>query len=150
MLPVIRRFFSFGEATSRYTCARVSNPLIARRECPKATMIITKEICDQKVPLSQPSDSLVKCRFLGVGAGGNCTWPRSNSVTGAHINRITSITVVICIIRSAFVLDSGTPLMLLHQKYTVTTMLKNTENHAGSVRHVWCRASLRSLSRRPR
>ena len=42
----------------------------------------------------------------GGGAGGICAGPRSNSVMGHQIRKITTITVVICMIRSALPLDS--------------------------------------------
>ena len=37
-------------------------------------------------------------------------------VSGHQIRRITTITVVICMMRSALPLDSWTPLMFVHQK----------------------------------
>ena len=37
-------------------------------------------------------------------------------VMGHQISRIATITVVICMIRSALPLDSCTPLMFIHQK----------------------------------
>ena len=39
----------------------------------------------------------------------------------------TTITVVTYMIRSAFSLDSGMPLMFSHQKYSVTTTAKTAE-----------------------
>src|SRR5207248_8959620 len=45
------------------------------------------------------------------------SWWRS-SVNGHQMSRIATMTVVICMMRRALPLDSGTPLMLLHQKYT--------------------------------
>ena len=60
------------------------------------------------------------------------------------------MTVVICMMRRALVLDSGTPLMFDHQKYPVTMTLKNTAKELGFVRQVWWKASLSSFSRRPR
>ena len=62
----------------------------------------------------------------GVGSGGKVAPPRMTSVSGHQISRITTMTVVICMMRRALVLDSGTPLMFDHQKYTVTMTLKNT------------------------
>ena len=111
--------------------------------------MITKEIWAQKVPLSQPSDSSVKWMLEGVGSGGKGAPPRMTRVRGHQIRRITTITVVICMIRSALVLDSGTPLMFDHQKYTVTTTLKNTANELGLVLQVWCSAAENSFSRPP-
>jgi len=52
--------------------------------------------------------------------------PRITSVSGHQIRRITNMSVVICMMRRAFVLDSGTPLIFDHQKYPVTMTLKNT------------------------
>ena len=42
-------------------------------------------------------------------------------VTRHQTIRITTITVVICMMRSAFSLDSWMPMMFLRQKYSVTT-----------------------------
>src|SRR5438876_11251577 len=53
------------------------------------------------------------------------------SGNGHQMSRITTITVVICIMRRALPLDSGMPLILLHQKYTVTATLKKPENPFG-------------------
>src|SRR4051794_17696592 len=105
---------------------------MASNEWPNATNMTTRERCAQNVPYSQPSESRVRCRFAGTGAGGSVALPRNSSVSGHQISRITTITVVICMIRNALLLDSGTPLMLPHQKYTVTATLKNTENKLGS------------------
>jgi hypothetical protein len=54
--------------------------------------------------------------FAGVGRGGSGAPPWTNSVRPHQISRITTITVVIFMMCRALVLDSGTPLMLLHQK----------------------------------
>ena len=70
MFPVILRFFSFGDAISRYTCASVSKPLIDSTAWPNAIMITTKGMFSQRVPFHQPKASLEKCRCAGVGAGG--------------------------------------------------------------------------------
>src|SRR5204862_4952499 len=110
------------------------------------TRTTTNETWVKNVPSSHPQESLGRCRFAGVGRGGSCADPRSSSVRGHQMSRITTITVVICMIRRALPLDSGTPLILLHQKYAVTAMLKNTENQFGSVRQVWWAVSLTSLS----
>ena len=67
-------------------------------------------------PRNQPSDSLVNCRLRGSGAGGNVIWPRSRIVSGHQINNATTITVVICMMRSALPLDSWMPLVFIHQK----------------------------------
>ena len=112
--------------------------------------MITNGSCVQNVPSSQPQDSLVICRLDGVGAGGSCVPPLNASVNGHQMSRITTITVVICIMRRALPLDSGTPLILLHQKYTVTATLKKTENQFGFVRQVWWAVSLTSFSSLPR
>ena len=60
----------------------------------------------QKVPSSHPSDSPVICRLAMVGAGGSSKLPFIAIVMGHHINRITTITVVICMMRRAWPLDS--------------------------------------------
>src|SRR5581483_4306296 len=116
MFAVSRKFLSLGYAISRYTWASVSNPLMARIEWPNATIKTTKEIWVQKVPPSQPVDSFARWMFDGVGGGGRGAPPRRTSVSGHQIRRITTITVVICMMRRALVLDSGTPLMFDHQK----------------------------------
>ena len=89
---------------------------MARKECPKAIIIATKGICGHIVPLNQPSDSSVNRRLESVGAGGSATWPCMRSVIGHQISSKTTITVVICRIRSALELDSCIPLTLLRQK----------------------------------
>src|SRR5215470_7655348 len=86
----------------------------------------------------------------GVGRGGRCAPPRRTRVKGHQMRRTTTMTVVTCMMRSAFVLDSGTPFMLLNQKYTVTATLKNTANQFGFVRQLWCSAALISFSSEPR
>ena len=85
MLPVMRRFFSFGDAISRYTWARVSNPLIDSSEWPNAMMTATIGMVHSCIVPSQPLPnhprlSSVKCRLAGVGAGGICDGPRISSV----------------------------------------------------------------------
>src|SRR5438309_1619871 len=112
--------------------------------------MITNGTCVQKVPSNHPQDLWVICRLEGMGAGGSWTLPLNASVNGHQMSRITTMTVVICIIRRALPLDSGTPLILLHQKYAVTATLKKTENQFGSVRQVWCAVSLTSFSSLPR
>src|SRR5689334_21487423 len=97
--------------------------------------MMTNGSCVRNVPFNHPHDSAVRCRFDGVGGGGSCAPPLRASVKGHQTSKTTTMTVVICIMRRAFPLDSGTPLILLHQKYTVTALAKNTENQFGSVRH---------------
>src|SRR5580698_8450096 len=96
-------------------------------ECPKAMIKAIAGMAGKIVPLNQPRDSLVNCRLRGTGAGGKVTWPRSRMVRGHQINNATTITVVICIMRSALPLDSWMPLVFIHQKYTVTMTAKNAE-----------------------
>ena len=48
------------------------------------------------------------------------------SVMPHQTRNMTTMTVVTCMIRKAFVLDSCSPLMLYHQKYNVTPMPKKT------------------------
>ena len=57
-------------------------------------------------PLSQPRPSRLKCRFAGVGGGGICAGPPIEQCQGAPDQSITTITVVICMMRSALPLDS--------------------------------------------
>ena len=59
------------------------------------------------------SDFLVK---EGVGAGGRCQPLVISSVNGHQTSKIPTMTVVICMMRSALPLDSWMPLTLLHQK----------------------------------
>ena len=106
IFAVIRRFFNFGYAISRYTCASVSNPLIASSECPNPTTISTTGNCVQNVPCSHPRLSSFIVKFDGNGGGGNGAPPRINSVIPHQINMQTTITVVICIMCSACPEDS--------------------------------------------
>src|SRR5574341_984931 len=105
---------------------------MASKVCPKAMTIRTKGICVQNVPSSQPSDSFVSSRLDGVGGGGTLMFPRTSRLIGHHTNSATTMTVVICMMRRAFVLDPGMPLILLHQKYAVTATAKNTAKASGS------------------
>src|SRR5437879_13164349 len=77
-----------------------------------------------QVPLNQPKPSSLKRRCDGVGGGGICAGPRNSKVIVHQTRKITTINVVSCIMRSALVLDSCRPLMLYHQKYSVTTIAK--------------------------
>ena len=79
-------------------------------------MIATAGICSQNVPASQPCASGASVMLDGSGAGGKVQRPFSRIVIGHHTTRIATITVVICMIRSALPLDSCTPLMFCHQK----------------------------------
>ena len=63
-------------------------------------------ICGKTVPLNQPSPSSLKCRFWIVGRGGICAGPRTSSVSGHQIMNAITITLVICMMRSALPLDS--------------------------------------------
>ncbi len=54
--------------------------------------------------------------FDGVGAGGSVQRSFRKMVSGHQTSRMATITVVICMMRSALPLDSCTPLMLAHQK----------------------------------
>ena len=56
--PAFLRFASFGEAISRFTCARLSSPLMASNECPKPIRMATTEMLGQTVPRSQPRASV--------------------------------------------------------------------------------------------
>src|SRR5215467_3109023 len=103
-----------------------------RTECPNAMMMATTGIVGHQVPLNQPNPSSLKLMLRGNGAGGVWAGPRINSVSVHHTRKITTITVVSCMIRKAFVLDSCKPLMLLHQKYIVTKTAKKTANCAAN------------------
>src|SRR5262245_16271783 len=117
MFAAIFNFLSLGDSISRYTWANVSKPLIASKECPKATMMTTNDNVDHQVPYSQPRPfSGSSSRLAGVGKGGICAGPLVNNVTAHQIRKITIMTVMTCMMRSAFVLDSWIPLMFAHQK----------------------------------
>ena len=65
----------------------------------------TTGMVGQTVPLNQPRPSALNCRFRGTGAGGRCP-PFTMSEMGHQIRNATTITVVICMMRSALLLDS--------------------------------------------
>jgi len=75
-------------------------------ECPKAMTITMKPICGQTVPRNQPKASGANRRLRGTGAGGSVTLGASNRVMGHQIRKATTMTVVICMMRSALPLDS--------------------------------------------
>ena len=64
--PARSRFFNFGCAISRYTCASVSNPLMASSEWPRPIMMAIAVMDGASVPFSQPSASRPKCMFPRV------------------------------------------------------------------------------------
>ncbi len=78
-------------------------------EWPNAMMIAIEPISGQIVPLNQPSASLLNCMFFGTGSGGSCALPCSSRVMGHQIRKATTMTVVICMMRSALPLDSWMP-----------------------------------------
>ena len=98
------------------------------REWPNAMMMATTGMVGHIVPLNHPSPSSLNSRLEGTGAGGICAGPRTSSVSPHQTRKITTMTVVTCMMRRALPLDSWRPLMLLHQKYTVTRTAKNTAN----------------------
>ena len=69
-------------------------------------MMATTGMVGQTVPLNQPSPSSLKCKLCNVGAGGICAAPCIRMVSGHQIRKTTTITVVICMMRSALPLDS--------------------------------------------
>src|SRR5208283_4927938 len=71
--------------------------------------------------------------FWGDGMGGNAGC-RISTVYTHQLIRITTITVVICMMRMAFWLDSCTPLMLYHQKKSVHM----TAKHAAPIPGAMC------------
>ena len=103
-----------------------------------------------QVPLNQPKPSSLNRRCDGVGGGGICAGPRISKVIVHQTRKTTTINVVSCIMRSALLLDSCRPLMLYHQKYSVTTIAKKTANCSGDNRNDRCSRSLASFARRPR
>ena len=66
------------------------------------------------------------------GAGGICAGPpRTLSVSVHHTRNVATMNVVICMMRSALWLDSGRPLILHHQKYTVTRIANAAAKRLG-------------------
>src|SRR5258708_1941306 len=64
------RFLSFGLASSRFTWAKDSLPLMASTECPKAIRIPNMpRVLEKFVPFRKPSASSLKCRFECEGVG---------------------------------------------------------------------------------
>src|SRR6267154_5850006 len=61
--------------------------------------------------------------FRGTGAGGRLA-PRTSSVYAHHEISAITITVVNCMIQSAFWLDSWMPFVFCHQKYSVAMIAK--------------------------
>src|SRR5262249_51145420 len=105
------------------------------------TTIATIPIFAQIVPLSQPSASSEKWILRGRGAGGSWIFGARSSVIGHQIRKITTMTVVICTIRSALPLDSWIPLMLLHQKYTVTAIANSAAKTSSGLAPIACAAA---------
>src|SRR5436309_2738312 len=102
-------------------------------ECPKAMMMAEKAIDGQTVPLNQPRPESLNSRLARMGAGGDWAGPWSRSVRGHQMRKITTMTVVICIMRRALPLDSWMPLTLLRQKYRVTMTPKKAEKRLGGI-----------------
>ena len=76
-------------------------------EWPKAMMMATSAICGQTVPLSQPRRFVAEmqvARHRQRAEAARCRC--SSSVMGHQIRNTTTITVVICMMRSALPLDS--------------------------------------------
>src|SRR6266446_2444123 len=94
-------------------------------------MMATAAICIQRVPCSHPSASGPQSILDGVGGGGICAGPRVSRVIEHHMRNITTMTVVICMMRSALALDSLMPFVLLHQKYAITIRAKPAANRFG-------------------
>src|SRR5215471_16031221 len=105
------------------------------RECPTAIIMATEAILGKlfshETVANHPSPSSLNFRFDGSGAGGICAGPRTISVNVHQTRNVTTMIVVICIMRSALWLDSGRPLMLHHQKYAVTRTANVTANRFG-------------------
>ena len=121
--PAFSRFFSLGCSISRLTCASDSSPLMASTEWPKPTSISTKgSMASSGKWASQPSVSPWECPLAAriewwVGSGGRCRVAGCSSMVRTHQTiSITTITVVTCMMRIAFSLDSCMPWMFCHQK----------------------------------
>ena len=87
-------------------------------EWPNAMMIATARNLrpDRALEPAQAPPAL-KCRLLRQRAPAGAARGRAAAcVSGHQIRKATTITVVICMMRSALPLDSWMPLMLLHQK----------------------------------
>ncbi len=76
---------------------------------------ISATVCGKLLRRSQPRASGANVRLACVGSGGRCA-PRTQTVRMHQAIITTTITVVTYMIRSAFPLDSGIPLMFSHQK----------------------------------
>ena len=74
----------------------------------------------------KPNASGLNLRFSGVGNGTGWN-PCFNRVKADQPSSRMTITVVICITRRAFSLDSWMPLVFCHQKYMVTATAKTTD-----------------------
>ncbi len=88
---------------------------MASREWPRPIITAMTVIEGATVPLSQPSASGLKCRLLGTGSGTGLK-PLVKIVARHQTISITTMTVVICMMRRAFSLDSCMPMMFLRQK----------------------------------
>src|SRR5438034_10594280 len=76
-------------------------------------------MCGIAVPLSHPTASLLRLKWLMVGGG--IGWaPFVKMVNRHQPMSITTMAEVICMMRSAFPLENGIPRRLLCQKYSVT------------------------------
>src|SRR6185295_17660131 len=106
-----------------------------RSECPTAIIIATEAMLGRpfshETVANHPRPSLLNFKFDGNGAGGICAGPRKINVRPHHMRNVTTIMVVICMMRSALWLDSGRPLILHHQKYAVTRTANITANRFG-------------------
>ena len=71
--------------------------------------------CARSVCFKKPRASSLNFRLSAVGSGTDW-YPCFIRVSADQPRRMTTITVVICITRSAFSLDSWMPLVFCHQK----------------------------------
>src|SRR5581483_6783881 len=99
--PARSRFLRLGALISRFTWARDSSPLIASTEWPKPTTKTTKVNRENHEPESHPKNPPFNFMFAGTGKGGRWN-PVRDSVNRHQPIRITTITVVICMIRRDF------------------------------------------------
>src|SRR5438105_4602014 len=101
---------------------------MASSEWPNAMMMATNGMEGHTVPCSQPSPSLLKCRFGAVGGGGNWAGPLTSRVMTDHPIIRKTMAAVTCMMRRALVEDSWMPRMLARQKKMLTATPKVAAN----------------------
>ena len=136
------RFLIFGSSISRYTCARVSRPLIARMEWPKAMKMPTSPtLCQTGRFFIQPRDSSVN-----LSSKGGRTNPRIATVTSDQSSSTAPTTVTTPMILKFLSLDSSTPFIFSRQKYAVASTPKTTAKALGGTCQWMCSSGSRLVS----